>query len=145
MFNDFFSYHYQVYQHRPIYWQLDSGKAGGFRAIAYMHRINENTLPLVRTEYIQELRYKYEEEMQRKKSLIEMASSTAEKNAVKKEITILDRKVVECAAFDELLNHATSSIQHYVFDLDAGVKINYAKFLAVDGDENKNILTVIKL
>lgn len=145
MFNDFFDNHYQIYQHRPIYWQLDSGKAGGFRAIVYMHRFTENTLPLVRTEFIQDLRYKYEEEMQRQKSRLEGASSTAESNAIKKDIAALDKKIVECAAYDELLNHATSSIQNYLFDLDDGVKTNYAKFLSIDGDKNSNILTVVKL
>lgn len=145
LFNDFFNDHYQIYQHRPIYWQLDSGKAGGFRALVYMHRFTENTLPLVRTEFIQDLRYKYEEEMQRQKNRLEGASSTAESNAIKKDIAVLDKKIVECAAYDELLNHATSSIQNYLFDLDDGVKTNYAKFLSIDGDKNSNILTVVKL
>lgn len=145
LFNDFFDNHYQVYQHKPIYWQLDSGKAGGFRAIVYMHRYNENTLPLVRTEFIQDLRYKYEEEMQRLKSRLEGASTTAESNAIKKDIAALDKKIVECVAYDELLNHATSSIQNYLFDPDDGVKTNYAKFLSIDGDKNSNILTVVKL
>lgn len=145
LFNDFYNDHYQIYQHRPIYWQLDSGDAGGFRALVYMHRFNENTLPLVRTEFIQDLRYKYEEEMQRQKSRLEGASSTAESNAIKKDIAALDKKIVECAAYDELLNHATSSIQNYLFDLDDGVKTNYAKFLSIDGDKNSNILTVVKL
>lgn len=145
LFNEFFEDHYQVYQHRPIYWQLDSGKSGGFRAIAYMHRYSENMLPLVRTEFIQDLRYKYEEEMQRTKSKLKGAATTAEKNAVKKEVSELDRKIIECAAYDELVNHVTSSIHNYAISLDDGVKINYAKFLSIDGDENSNILTVIKL
>lgn len=145
LFNDFFENHYQIYQHRPIYWQLDSGKAGGFRAIVYMHRYNENTLPLVRTEYIQDLRYKYEDEMQRQQRRLSDAKTTAEKNAVKKDITALDKKMVECSAYDDLLNYATSNIQNYVFDLDDGVKTNYSKFLSIDGDKNKNILTAIKL
>jgi hypothetical protein len=71
--------------------------------------------------------------------------TTAERNAVKKEITALDRKIVECSAYDELLNHVTGNIHNYSFDLDDGVKTNYAKFLSIDGDKNKNILTVIKL
>ena len=123
LFNDFYNDHYQVYQHRPIYWQLDSGDAGGFRAIAYMHRFNENTLPLVRTEFIQDLRYKYEDEMNRQKGRMEGASTTAEKNSIKKDITDLDKKIVECSAYDELLNHASSSIQNYVFNLDDGVTV----------------------
>lgn len=145
LFNEFFDNHYKIYQHRPIYWQLDSGKAGGFKAILYMHRFNENTLPIVRTEFIQDLRYKYEEEMHRQKGRMEGASTTAERNAIKKNVDSLDKKIVECSAYDELLNHASSSIQNFVFDLDDGVKTNYAKFLSIDGDENRNILTVIKL
>lgn len=145
LFNDFFNDHYQIYQHRPIYWQMDSGKAGGFRAIVYMHRYNANTLPIVRTEFIQDLRYKYEDEMTRQKRKSEDAATTAAKNAIKKDITALDKKIVECIAYDELLNHAAGSIQKYTFDLDDGVKVNYAKFLSIDGDKSKNILTVIKL
>ena len=145
LFGEFFDDHYQIYQHRPIYWQMDSGKVGGFRAILYMHRYNENTLPFVRTEFIQDLRYKYEEDMLRKKERIESASSTAEKNSIKKEITVLDKKVMECAAYDELLNHITSSMDKYSIELDEGVKCNYSKFIAVDGDKNKNILTAVKL
>ncbi len=145
LFNDFFENHYQTYQHRPIYWQLDSGKAGGFRALLYMHRYNENTLPLVRTEFIQDLRYKYEDEMIRQKAKLENSSTTAERNAIKKEITALDKRILECLAYDELLNHVTSSIQNYAFDLNDGVKNNYCKFLSVDGDKSKNILTVVKM
>ncbi len=145
LFNDFFCDHYQIYQHRPIYWQLNSGKLGGFRALLYMHRYNENTLPLVRTEFLQDLRYKYEEEMRRQKGRLEEAASTIESNAIKKDIAALDKKIMECVTYDELMNHATSCIQNYMFDLDDGVKTNYAKFLSVDGDEDKNILTVVKL
>ncbi|WP_022770170.1 BREX-1 system adenine-specific DNA-methyltransferase PglX [Butyrivibrio sp. NC2007] len=145
LFKSFFEDHYQMYQHRPIYWQCDSGKVGGFRAILYMHRYDENTLPIVRTEYIQELRYKYEEEVQRQKGKLEAATTTAARNSVKRDITLLDKKIVECVAYDELLNHASSSIGKYVFDSDDGVKNNYGKFLSIDGDNTKNILTVIKL
>ena len=83
--------------------------------------------------------------MQRQQRKLSDAKTTAEKNAIKKEINALDKKMVECSAYDDLLNHVTSSIQNYVFDLDDGVKTNYAKFLSIDGDKNKNILTVIKL
>ena len=145
LFNDFFNDHYQTYQHRPIYWQMYSGKAGGFRAIIYMHRYNENTLPLVRTEYLQDLRYKYEDELQRIRKKETDATTTADRNKAKKASIALDKKIVECAAYDDLLNHATSNINQYLFDLDDGVKTNYAKFLSIDGDKTKNILSVIKL
>ena len=145
LFNSFFEDHYQMYQRRPIYWQLDSGKAGGFRAIMYAHRYNENSFPLVRTEFIQELRYKYEDEMSRQRERLTGASTTAESNSIKKEITTLDRKMVECIAYDELLNHVTSSIANYSIDLDDGVLVNYSKMLCVDGSKSSNVLTNIKL
>lgn len=145
LYNDFYNIHCKMFQNCPYYWQLDSGKSGGFRALVYMHRFNENTLSIVRTDYLQELRYKYEDEIQRLQHRFTEARSTADKNSAKKQATSLDRKLVECVAYDDLLNHVTGSIQNYVFDLDDGVKTNYAKFLSIDGDKTKNVLTVIKL
>ena len=111
----------------------------------YAHRYNENSFPLVRTEFIQELRYKYEDEMSRQRERLTGASTTAESNSIKKEITTLDRKMVECIAYDELLNHVTSSIANYSIDLDDGVLVNYSKMLCVDGSKSSNVLTNIKL
>ena len=36
--NDFIKDHIKTYQKRPIYWQFDSGKKNGFKALVYMHR-----------------------------------------------------------------------------------------------------------
>lgn len=141
----FFENHYQVYQHRPIYWMMSSGKSGGFRAIVYMHRYDQNTLSIVRSELLHELRYKYEadQSLQHKKEV--EATTTADRNDAKKKIASLDKKMVEVNQYDDLLNHATGNISAFTFDLDDGVKINYSKFLNIDGVKTQNLLVPIKL
>lgn len=141
----FFDNHYQIYQHRPIYWMMSSGKNGGFRAIIYMHRYNQNTLSIVRSEFLHELRYKYEADhsLQHKKEV--EAATTADRNDAIKKIASLDKKIVEVNQYDDLINHATGNITAFTFDLDDGVKINYGKFLNIDGVKTQNLLVPIKL
>lgn len=141
----FFDNHYQIYQHRPIYWMMSSGKNGGFRAIIYMHRYNQNTLSIVRSEFLHELRYKYEADhsLQHKKEV--EAATTADRNDAIKMIASLDKKIVEVNQYDDLINHATGNITAFTFDLDDGVKINYGKFLNIDGVKTQNLLVPIKL
>lgn len=141
----FFDNHYQIYQHRPIYWMMSSGKAGGFRALIYMHRYNQNTLSVVRSEFLHELRYKYEADRDLQQKRANEASTTAERNEAKKKITNLDKKMVEVNQYDDLVNHTTGNISEYIFDLDDGVKVNYAKFLNIDGVKTQNLLVPIKL
>lgn len=141
----FYENHCQVYQHRPIYWMMSSGKNGGFRALMYMHRYDQNTLSIVRSEMLHELRYKYEADrsLQHRKEV--EATTTADRNDAKKKITALDKKIVEVNQYDDMINHATGNIAAFTFDLDDGVKINYSKFLKIDGVKTQNLLVPIKL
>ena len=50
--NDFIKDHIKTYQKRPIYWQFDSGKKNGFKALVYMHRWNADTVGNLRVEYL---------------------------------------------------------------------------------------------
>ena len=63
--NDFFKDHCQMYQvtgsgKRPIYWQFDSGKKNGFKALVYIHRYKPDLIARMRTEYVhpQQARYR---------------------------------------------------------------------------------------
>lgn len=141
----FFDNHYQVYQHRPIYWMMSSGKNGGFRALMYMHRYNSNTLSIVRSDFLHELRYKYEADQFLQHKKISEAATTADRNDARKKIAALDKKIVEIHLYDELINHVTGNIAAFTFDLDDGVKTNYSKFLNIDGVKNQNLLIPIKL
>lgn len=137
--NDFFKDHCKKYQNRPIYWQFDSGKAGGFKALMYLHRYDENTIPTARLSYLHDIQWKYEQEKDRLEKLIENSTITSEKAKARKELDLIDKQILECKAYDEVLNHAAN--MRISIDLDDGVKVNYQKFQKLDGDKDKNILS----
>ena len=137
--NDFFKDHCKKYQNRPIYWQLDSGKAGGFRALMYLHRYDENTIPTARLSYLHDIQWKYEQEKDRLEKLIENTSLASEKAKANKQLDLINKQILECKAYDEVLNHAAN--MRITLDLDDGVKVNYQKLQKLDGDKDKNILS----
>lgn len=137
--NDFFKDHCKKYQNRPIYWQFDSGKNGGFRALMYLHRYDQNTIPTARLSYLHDIQWKYEQEKDRLEKLIENTSITSEKAKARKELDLIDKQILECKEYDEVLNHAAN--MRISIDLDDGVKVNYQKFQKLDGDKDKNILS----
>ena len=137
--NDFFKDHCKKYQNRPIYWQFDSGKNGGFRALMYLHRYDENTIPTARLSYLHDIQWKYEQEKDRLEKLIENTSITSEKAKARKELDLIDKQILECKEYDEVLNHAAN--MRISINLDDGVKVNYQKFQKLDGDKDKNILS----
>ena len=137
--NDFFKDHCKKYQNRPIYWQFDSGKNGGFRALMYLHRYDENIIPTARLSYLHDIQWKYEQEKDRLEKLIENTSITSEKAKARNELDLIDKQILECKAYDEVLNHAAN--MRISIDLDDGVKVNYQKFQNIDGDKDKNILS----
>ena len=138
--NDFFKDHCKKYQNRPIYWQFDSGKNGGFRALMYLHRYDENTIPTARLSYLHDIQWKYEQEKDRLEKLIENTSITSEKAKARKELDLIDKQILECKEYDEVLNHAAN--MRISINLDDGVKVNYQKFQKLDGDKDKNILSI---
>lgn len=114
---EFFKDHCQTYKKRPIYWQFDSGKKNGFKALIYMHRYQPDLLARVRTDYVHQQQERYRAQV----SYAEDALATAEKgNRVKleKRISKLNDQLREASEFEEMV--------HLL--LDDGVKVNYAKF-----------------
>ena len=122
---EFFKDHCQTYKKRPIYWQFDSGKKNGFRALIYMHRYQPDLLARVRTDYVHQQQERYRAQV----SYAEDALATAEKgNRVKleKRISKLNDQLREASEFEEKVHHLAD--QMIEIDLDDGVKVNYAKF-----------------
>ena len=122
---EFFKDHCQTYKKRPIYWQFDSGKKNGFKAIIYMHRYQPDLLARVRTDYVHQQQERYRAQV----SYAEDALATAEKgNRVKleKRISKLNDQLREASEFEEKVHHLAD--QMIEIDLDDGVKVNYAKF-----------------
>src|SRR5574344_625386 len=50
--NDFYNDHLQLYQKRPIYWLVDSGKKNGFKSLIYMHRYDSQLMSKLRVNYL---------------------------------------------------------------------------------------------
>lgn len=128
--NDFYKDHLKIYQKRPIYWLLDSGKKDGFKALFYLHRYDKYTIARVRTDYLHPLQRKYEGEIKRLEMLATTTDNARDKAAYRKEIDALQAKIDECRAYDQVVSHIAH--QQIELDLDDGVKVNYEKFQGVE-------------
>ena len=132
--DDFFADHFKVYGKRPIYWQLSSGKANGFKALFYLHRYQPNLIATVRTQYLLNTQNIYT------KRLAELEAKSALNNDELKLKNDLIAKLAEIKNYDALIAVvASKSVQ---LDLDDGVKINYPKLsqAAVDTKPDSEIL-----
>jgi len=127
--NDFYKDHVKIYQKRPIYWMLDSGKKDGFKALFYLHRYDKYTVARARTDFLHPLQRKYEAEIKRLEMLSESTDNAREKAAYRKEVDVLLTKIDECRAYDQVVSHIAH--QQIDLDLDDGVKVNYDKFQGV--------------
>lgn len=128
--NDFYKDHLKIYQKRPIYWLLDSGKKDGFKALFYLHRYDKYTIARVRTDYLHPLQRKYEAEIKRYEVLATTTDNARDKAAYRKEIDALQAKIDECRTYDQVVSHIAH--QQIELDLDDGVKVNYEKFQGVE-------------
>lgn len=123
--------HLKVYQKRPIYWMFDSGKQNGFKALIYMHRYDENMVGNIRANYLHILQRKYESEINRlDNDMNSEMLSTKEKATAKKLKEKIQKQLVECVAYDQVIAHVAH--QRISIDLDDGVKVNYQKFQGVE-------------
>lgn len=132
--NDFFNDHIKMYQKRPIYWLLDSGKKNGFKALVYMHRYNENLIPKARLDYLHRVQTTYEKLLSDVNYRLTTELSMTDKKEAKNRQTDLMAKLQEIKEYDEKIAHIAN--QRISVDLDDGVKANYDKF--------KDILAKIK-
>lgn len=131
--NQFFIDHCATYSvpnagKRPVYWLIDSGKLGGFRALIYMHRYTPDLLARVRTDYVHERQERYRSriaELERERE----GASRREQSAIDKELKRLRAQLDEVTSFEERLHHLAD--QMIEVDLDDGFMVNYAKFADV--------------
>lgn len=124
--NDFFKDHVQTYKKRPIYWLFTSGKEKAFNCLIYMHRYDETTLSRIRTDYLHEVQIRMDAEKKDLLSIIDGDYATKEISDAKKALKLLDKKIDELKAYDELLHHMAD--KKITIDLDDGVKHNYDLF-----------------
>ena len=131
--NDFYSDHLKLYQKRPIYWQFDSGKQNGFKALIYLHRYDQDTVARLRTDYVHELQDRYRTQLEDARKTAE-SGDARQRSAANKRAQKLDKQLTELNKYEELVHHYAD--MRISLDLDDGVKVNYAKL--------QDILTKIK-
>ena len=129
--NDFFKDHCNIYQvtisgKRPIYWQFDSGKKNGFKALMYIHRYTPDLIARMRTSYIHELQSKYNSQISLLEGQIDSAASTSDRVKLEKQLKKIKEQADELKSYEEKVHHYADMMMPV--DLDDGVKVNYAKF-----------------
>lgn len=129
--NDFFKDHCNTYQvtgsgKRPIYWQFDSGKNNGFKALIYMHRYTPDLIARLRTTYIHPLQSRLRTQIDLLNKQIDDVSNTSEKVKLSKQLKKLNDQLLELNKYEEKIHHYADMMID--IDLDDGVKTNYAKF-----------------
>ncbi|AUX12763.1 SAM-dependent methyltransferase [Latilactobacillus sakei] len=143
---DFYKDHVKIYRKRPIYWQLDSGKENGFKALIYGHRYDKQTLARVRTDYVLPLLKSIQQLDET--TMIEV-DSTREQALLKKRHQKYQKQLSEVRQYEAILQYAAS--REIEINLDDGIKVNYQKFQEIiiettNGQSEKgNLLTKLKL
>ena len=127
---DFYKDHLQTYKKRPIYWMVQSPKAG-FACLIYLHRYTPDTLLQVLNNYFRPYLQKLEarqEQLERDQN--NDALPKREQTAARKEAEKITKVLKECQTWeqDALLPLAQQRIE---LDLDDGVKVNYLKLQEV--------------
>ncbi|QQZ09062.1 BREX-1 system adenine-specific DNA-methyltransferase PglX [Heyndrickxia vini] len=125
--DEFFVDHCKMYQKRPIYWLVDSGKQKGLRTLIYMHRYQPDTMATIRFEHLQEIQSKYQNEISDLENrLVNPNLSASEKKKLTVEKVSFEKKMDELREFDKRL--AELANEEIEIDLDDGVKVNYEMF-----------------
>lgn len=133
---DFFKDHLKQYRKRPIYWEFNSGKQNGFKALMYLHRYHKDELAMARN-YLFELQDAYANAQKLFEDQMENAASASTKQSNRKQAETVKKQLAELIKYDTSLQH--QSLAQIELDLDDGVLANYAK---LQGDEK--LLTKFK-
>ncbi len=136
--SDFMKDHMKVYRKLPIYWQFDSGKQNGFKALVYMHRWNADTIGNMRVEYLHKMQRVYESEIARMQEIIDSSDKGREISAAEKRKNKLMKQLKETKDYDARIAHL--ALSRIDIDLDDGVKVNYEKVQTTPDGENMKIL-----
>ncbi|WP_328285039.1 BREX-1 system adenine-specific DNA-methyltransferase PglX [Liquorilactobacillus vini] len=120
----FYKDHCKIYQKRPIYWEINSGRNNGFKALFYLHRYDQNAMSIAR-EKLHELQNYYESNQKADKQQLLIEKDKKVIKQLKKEVEQLNKKLDEIIKFDTPLQHIAG--EKIEIDLDDGVLINHQK------------------
>lgn len=127
---DFYKDHKKTYKKHPIYWQFDSGRNNGFKALIYMHRYEHDLVARVRKDYLHKTQKALEIAIAYNDNIIDNSKVASEKTKAVKTKNKLVKQLEETRNYDGALAHVAN--QKIEIDLDDGVKVNYAKFQGVE-------------
>ncbi|NLL64790.1 MAG: restriction endonuclease, partial [Clostridiaceae bacterium] len=139
--SNFYSDHVKMYKKRPIYWQFDSGKQNGFKALIYMQRWSADLIGDLRVSGVHWIQRIYENEIKNMDDLIEHSDSARERREAERRRTKLQKQLKETRDYDGKIGHLANERKE--IDLDDGVKWNYKYVQTSMGDINLNILSKI--
>lgn len=122
---EFFADHCKTYKKRPIYWLLDAGKKGSFRALIYLHRYRPDLMARIRTDYVLPLQQRYTSMLDTIQTELDAIEGRRRAALVKEQKRITDQ-AAELARYEEKIHRLAD--QMIAIDLDDGVKVNYPKF-----------------
>lgn len=122
--NDFYKDHAKIYQKRPIYWEFNSGRNKGFKALMYLHRYNTEQLPMVR-HYLHELQPAMNDLIKVDQNLLDQETMASAKSKYRKAIATLNKQMNEIMKYDQILDHLSQD--PIDLDLDDGVLVNHEK------------------
>ena len=122
--NDFYKDHAKIYQKRPIYWEFNSGRNKGFKALMYLHRYNTEQLSMVR-HYLHELQPAMNDLIEVDQNLLDQETTASAKSKYRKTIATLNKQMNEIMKYDQILDHLSQSPVD--LDLDDGVLVNHEK------------------
>ncbi|AFR22050.1 BREX-1 system adenine-specific DNA-methyltransferase PglX [Lactobacillus helveticus] len=122
--NDFYKDHAKIYQKRPIYWEFNSGRNKGFKALMYLQRYNTEQLPMVR-HYLHELQPAMNDLIEVDQNLLDQETTASAKSKYRKAIATLNKQMNEIMKYDQILDHLSQD--PIDLDLDDGVLVNHDK------------------
>ena len=126
LWRDFYKEHVRLYQKHPIYWQLNSGVNSGYKALIYIHRINQADLNEISNQlniYDQQLTFQ----------------ETFDKKQKNKQIAKRD----ELCRYHSAYQSSIEQLSH--ISLDDGVKQNYEKFQNISIEDRNGEIYMVSL
>lgn len=120
----FFADHLKVYKKRPVYWQIESGSKGAFKALMYIHRYGNDTLSILENDYAIPRFESLKAELSKLNEAYNAASGS-ERTLIRRNISRLQALILEMEGFIYRVHDLAS--QGIALELDDGVKCNYEK------------------
>lgn len=127
--NGFYEDHCKIYQKRPIYWLLDSGKENGFKALIYIHRYSPDMMAKIRIDYLHKLQRKYETLIDSLDIRMESTNNVSDIKIQEKRKQKYTKQLNETRKYDEKIKHLAD--KNIKIDLDNGIADNYNEFKEV--------------